>query len=68
MEGEMGIDLIEVVIEQVESGEEDVDISGETTSMRSSDRSDSEGDELALGPSSNDGDEGGDSGHDVDMP
>ncbi|XP_059068590.1 serine/threonine-protein phosphatase 7 long form homolog [Cryptomeria japonica] len=52
---------------RVESGEEDVDISGETVSMRSFDRSDSEGDELASGSSSNDGDEGGGTGHDVDM-
>ncbi|XP_059067868.1 uncharacterized protein LOC131858596 [Cryptomeria japonica] len=52
----------------VDSGEEDVDISGETASMSSSDRSDSEGDESALGSQRSDGDEGGDSGHDVEMP
>ncbi|XP_057870126.1 uncharacterized protein LOC131076811 [Cryptomeria japonica] len=59
-----GIDLIAMVVEQVDSGEEDVDISGEIASMSSSD----EGDESGSGSSSNDGDEGGDDGHDVEMP
>lgn len=60
--------MIAAIAEQVESGKEDVDISGETISMRTSDRSDNEGNESALGSSKNDGDEGGDIGHDVGIP
>lgn len=49
-------------------GEGDVDISGETTSLSNYDGSESEVYELVSGSSSSDGDEGGDKGHDVEMP
>ncbi|XP_059068598.1 uncharacterized protein LOC131859087 [Cryptomeria japonica] len=59
-----GIDLITMVTEQVDSGEEDVDISGETASMKNYDESDESG----SGSSSSGGDGGGDDGYDVEMP
>lgn len=60
------IDLIEIVAEQVESGEEDVNIGGDIASMSNSGESGS--DESILGSSSSDGDEYGDGGHDIVIP
>ncbi|XP_057866686.1 uncharacterized protein LOC131074132 [Cryptomeria japonica] len=46
----------------------DVDIGGETASISSSHRSESEGDESQLGSLKNNGDEGGYDGYDIDIP